>query len=131
MTTTAQTWFFHPPEKNAYLISERVRTNFWGARFGGVWLDVVRVGPPILMAGAYQGSAIELEWQPAQWCALRAKPAAASLPLGVSNMLGLKPAIKYEEARGYTVWEWLTGDVNARWQAVQGKPEYAKLERLK
>ncbi len=131
MTTTAKTWFFNAPEKNAYAIGERVRTNFWDARFGGLWLDTVRVEPPILMTGIYQGSAVELEWQPSRWCSLRTKPAMPNLSIGLSNILGFKPALKYEDPRGYSVWEWRLVDLNARWQAIQGNPAFGKLEKLK
>ena len=131
MTTTSKTWFYTPPEKNPYLIAERVRTNFWDARFGSIWLDTVRSEAPILMKGAYQNSAVELEWEPAQWCFLRTNPASEALVNGVTNLLMLKPSLKYEDPRGYTVWEWHVGDFNARWQAIQGKPEFGKLQRLK
>ncbi len=131
MTTTSKTWFYSTPEKNAYAIGERVRTNFWDARFGGVWLDAVRTEPPILMKGSYQGSRVELEWLPGVWCILRANPANDALAVGVGNILSFKPAFKYEDPRGNTVWEWRLGDLNARWQAIQGKPEFGKLQRLK
>lgn|SRR5574341_1305776 len=131
MTTTAKTWFYNVPEKNLYLIGERVRTNFWDARFGGLWLDTVRAEPPILMKGTYQGAYVELEWEPRNWCALRTNPATESLARGVSNILGLKPAFRYEDPHGNAVWEWHLGDLNQRWQAIQGKPEYGKLQRLK
>ena len=131
MTTTAKTWFYNTPEKNAYAIGERVRTNFWDARFGGIWLDAVRAEPPFLMTGQYQNSKVELEWQPSQWCMLRTAPESSALATGVANILGFKPAFKYEDPKGNAVWEWRLSDVNARWQALQGRPEYGKLERLK
>lgn len=131
MTTTAKTWFYNTPEKNAYAIGERVRTNFWDARFGGIWLDTVRAEPPFLMTGHYQNSKIELEWQPGQWCMLRTEPESSALATGVANILDFKPAFKYEDPQGHTVWEWRLSDVNARWQALQGHPEYGRLERLK
>ncbi|HKZ68751.1 MAG TPA: hypothetical protein VI547_07005 [Anaerolineales bacterium] len=131
MTTTAKTWFYTTPESNPYLINERVRTNFWDARFGGLWLDTVKADAPILMKGSYQEAAVELEWQPGQWCALRTNPASEALSLGVTNILGVRPAFKYEDPRGNTVWEWHIGDMHARWQSIQGKPEFGKLQRLK
>jgi hypothetical protein len=131
MTTTAKTWFYNTPEKNAYAIGERVRTNFWDARFGGLWLDTARAEPPFLMTGQYQNSKIELEWLPGQWCLLRTAPEVPALATGVANILDFKPAFKYEDPQGHTVWEWRLGDANARWQALQGRPEFNKLERLK
>lgn len=131
MTTTAKTWFYNVPEKNLYLIGERVRTTFWDARFGGLWLDTLRAEPPILMRGTYQGGSVELEWQPRTWCILRTHPAHESLARGVSNILGFNPAFRYEDPQGNTVWEWHLGDHGQRWQALQGKPEYGRLTRLR
>ena len=131
MTTSAKTWFYQTPEKNAYAIGERVRTNFWDARFGGLWLDTVKVESPIQMRGTYQNSAVELEWQPGVWCILRTNPTQAALATGVSNILGFKPTFQYQDTHGNTAWEWHLGDLNARWQAIQGKPEFGKLQRLK
>ena len=131
MTTTAQTWFYNTPENSPYLIAERVRTNFWDARFGGLWLDTVRAEPPILMRGTYNGSDVEMEWQPGQWLILRAKPASEALAQGVTNVIGFKPAFKYDDPHGHTAWEWHLGDLKTRWQTIQGRPEFGKLERLK
>jgi hypothetical protein len=131
MTTSALTWFYKTPEKNAYLIAERVRTNFWDARFGTLWLDTVRAESPILMKGTYQDSRIELEWEPGKWCVLRTSPASAPLAQGVSNLLQMKPAFKYEDPQGNTVWEWQVGDVETRWHAIQGLPEFGNVHRLK
>jgi hypothetical protein len=131
MTTSALSWFYQQPEKNPYLIAERVRTNFWDARFGSVWLDTVKAESPILMKGDYKGSAVELEWEPGQWCILRTNPANDSLSLGVSNLVRFRPSFKYEDPNGNTVWEWRLTDSDARWRAIQGKPEFNKLQKLK
>ena len=131
MTTSALSWFYQQPEKNAYLIAERIRTNFWDARFGGLWLDTIKVESPILMRGAYHNSAIELEWEPGQWCRLRTNPANDPLAQGVSNLIRFRPSFKYEDPSGNTVWEWRLNDSAARWQAMQGKPEFNRLRKLK
>lgn len=130
MTTTSLTWFYKTPEHNAYLLGERLRTSFWDARFGGVWLEAVRTESPFLMHGHYQDSDVDLEWEPGKWCTLRTNPARPDLAKGVSNLLGLKPAFTYETQQGQTVWEWLVGDTHDRWQAIQGKPQFGKLKRL-
>lgn len=131
MTTTALTWFYRQPENNPFLIAERVRTNFWDARFGGLWLDTLRAEPPILMQGAYHGAQVELEWEPAKWCILRTSPAVESLAQAVSNLIRFRPLFRYEDPRGYAVWEWRLNDGAARWQAIQGKPEFGRLKKLK
>jgi hypothetical protein len=131
MTTTSKTWFYNVPEKNLYLIGERVRTNFWEARFGDLWLDTIRAEPPILMRGTYQNSVVEFEWEPRKWAILRTRPANAALVKGVSNVLLFNPAFHYEDPQGNAVWEWHLGDLNQRWQAIQGKPEYGNLAKWK
>jgi len=131
MTTSALTWFYQQPENNPYLIAERIRTNFWDARFGGLWLDTVRAENPILMKGTYKGDAIELEWTPSQWCTLRTSPANKALAQGVSNLLRFKPSFCYEDPNGNTVWEWRLKDSDTRWQSIQGKPEFNQLKKLK
>lgn len=131
MTTSAHTWFFNTPESNKYLLAERIRTSLWDARFGGIWLDTVRETAPFKMAGTYQNGEVELEWQPRQWLVLRTDPANEDLMRGVGNLLRLQPAFQYVDPRGATTWEWHTGDINERWQTIQGKPEFGMLQRLK
>jgi hypothetical protein len=131
MTTSSLTWFYQQPENNPYLIAERVRTNFWDARYGGLWLDTIKSESPILMAGTYNKSRVELEWEPGKWLILRTNPANEALSQGVSNLIRFRPAIRYEDPKGNTVWEWRLKDTDARWQILQGKPEFGKLKRLK
>lgn len=131
MTTSSLTWFYHQPENNPYLISERVRTNFWDARFGSLWLDTVKADSPILMKGSYQGSAVELEWEPVKWCILRTDPTNEALAQGVSNLIRFRPSFQYEDRQGYTVWEWRLNDADSRWGALQGRPEFGQLKKLK
>jgi hypothetical protein len=131
MTTNSLTWFYKIPENNPYLIAERVRTNFWEARFGDLWLETVKAEPPILMTGSYQGSVVELEWEPSKWCVLRTKPGSEPLMHGVSSILQLKPAFRYVDPRGFTAWEWQVGDFEARWKGLQGRPEFGQVKRLK
>ena len=130
MTTTAQTWFFNTPENNSYLIGERIRTSLWDARFGNIWLETVRSEAPYLMRGALQGAEVELEWTPKQWCILRTKPAHLLLYGGIKNILGFSALFKYETPNGFTAWEWRLGDIKERWQAIQGKPEFGKLQMI-
>ncbi len=131
MTTSSLTWFYQKPEQNPYLIAERVRTNFWDARFGGIWLDTVKAEPPILMKGTYKGSQIELEWEPNKWCILRSNPANEALVQGVSNLLRFRPSFEYQDPHGNTVWEWHLSDTDGRWRSIQGRPEFGQLKKLK
>jgi hypothetical protein len=130
MTTTALTWFYAKPEKNAYALAERVRTTLWEARLGGIWLDTVRAEPPYLMRGRYGESEVEMEWEAGKWLALRARPAAPFLAERMAVVLRFKPAMTYEDADGWTVWEWHLDGGEKRWQAIQGIPAYKQPQRL-
>ena len=124
MTTTARTWFYTRPEGSAYDIAERVRTTFWDARVGGIWLDVVQAESPYRMRGRYRGAQVELEWEAARWLRLRLKPAQPDLVKYLSFILGFRPALQFEDGDGWTATEWHTDGGNGRWQAIQGVPSY-------
>jgi hypothetical protein len=130
MTTTALTWFYRAPEKIPYYIAERVNGTFWEARLPGVYLDVERAEPPILMKGNYNGAPIRMEWEPAKWLRLTTRPAAPALARGVENILGLKANLRYETEDSETVWEWRLHDTDKRWQEIQGKPVFRNPARL-
>ncbi len=132
MTTTAATWFYRAPEKRPYLIAERVRTSLWDQRLGSLWLDTVSAEPPITMRGFYNNQPVQLEWEPAQWLRLSAKPEAPALANALANLLRRKPTLRFIDADGYTVWEWwLSPDAaEQRWQAIQGKPAFGRPVRL-
>lgn len=130
MTTNAMTWFYRAPEKIPYYIGERVNSTFWEARLPGVFLDVVRAEAPFLMRGNYNGSPIQMEWEPAKWLRLTSKPASPALAKGLENILRRKPNMRYETVEGETVWEWRIEGADKRWQEIQGKPFYRNPARL-
>jgi hypothetical protein len=130
MTTNAATWFYHAPEKNLYLIGERVRTTYWDERIGGLWLDAVQVEAPVMMQGTYNGAAVKLEWEPGQWLRLATAPASPFLANVTGNILRRKPALRYEDAEGHTVWEWRLADADKRWQEIQGMPMFHNPQKL-
>jgi hypothetical protein len=132
MTTTAATWFYRAPEKTPYLLAERVRTTFWDARLGGLWLDTVSTETPITMQGNYNGAAVTLEWEPAKWMRLSSNPASPGLAAGVTNVLRRKANLRYEDPQGRVVWEWWLSpaDADKRWHELQGKPAYRNPQRL-
>lgn len=131
MTTSALTWFYNAPEKNSFLIDERIRTSLWDARLGSIWIETVRAESPILMRGTFQGTVLELEWEPKKWCTLRTKPETKLLYGTIKNILGFNATIKYETPEGFTAWEWRLNDLKERWQAIQGQPGFSKLEQIK
>ena len=130
MTTTARTWFYAQPEKNAYALAERVRTTLWEARLGDIWLDTVRAESPFLMRGRYNKADVEMEWEPGKWLALRSKPGDDYLVQRMSFVLGRKPTFTYEDVEGRTVTEWHIDGGAKRWQAIQGVPAYRNPRRF-
>ena len=130
MTASAATWFYRQPETNPYLLAERMRTCFWDARLGSLWLDTISTAGPLVMQGTYIGSAIKLEWEPRQWLRLSSQPAQTSLTDCVQALLQRRPDLRYETPQGDSVWEWRIADVEKRWQEIQGKTSYSNLQRL-
>jgi hypothetical protein len=130
MAATAASWFYRTPEKNAYLLAERVNGTFWDMRFGGVLFNVVRAEPPFLLHGTYLGSDVRMEWVPNQWMRLATNPAAPTLVDGLANIIRRKPNLRYDEAGGETVWEWWLEGVDKRWQELQGKAAFGTPIRL-
>jgi hypothetical protein len=130
MAATATTWFYRTPEKDPYLLAERVNGTFWDYRFGGVLLHVTRAESPFAMRGSYNGAAMGLEWEPKKWARLITAPASPALAQGVTNIIRRKPAIRYENPEGETVWEWWLDGADQRWQELQGKAAFRNPERL-
>jgi hypothetical protein len=130
MTTTAATWFYRMPEKQPYLLAERVNGTFWEERLGGVWLNVMKADSPFAMAGSYNGAEVKMEWEPNKWMRLETSPAAPALAKGLGNMLRRRANFRYETPDDHTVWEWWIGDASKRWQELQGKPVFRNPARL-
>jgi hypothetical protein len=130
MSATAASWFYRTPEKEPYLLAERVNGTFWEARLAGVWLKVEKAEPPFRMAGTYLGANIMLEWEPLKWLRLSTSPASPALMQGLANMLRRRPALRYEAPDGHTTWEWWMEGGDKRWQEIQGKPAFRAPVRL-
>jgi len=130
MTTTAATWFYRMPEKQPYLLAERVNSTFWEERLGDVSLNVDKADSPFVMSGNYNGAEVKLEWEPAKWMRLETRPAAPALAQGLWNMLRRRASFRYETPEGSTVWEWRLADADKRWQELQGKPVFGNPVRL-
>ena len=130
MSASSATWFYHPPEKNLYLLGERVRGTFWDMRFGGLWLEAVSLDPTIILEGTHNGAHVKMEWEPAKWLRLSGAPTSPALMRGLTTILRRKPAIRFDDAEGYTVWEWWLEGAGRRWQEIQGKPAFHNPARL-
>lgn len=133
MSTTAQSWFYHTPENQAYLISERLNATFWQARVVSIYWKGVQTVPPFKAIG-YQGEhTIEMEWVPNEWLALRA-PAGADIERLVEviskRILAIPATFSYETLNGDRTIEWHLDDGEKRWNELQGQYKYSHLKRL-
>jgi hypothetical protein len=118
------------PEKEPYLLAERVNGTFWEARLGGIYLMVVRAEAPFEMKGTYLGADVRLAWEPNKWLRLASAPASPQLATAVANVLRRRPTLRYEAPDGYATWEWWLEGADQRWQELQGKPAFRQPERL-
>jgi hypothetical protein len=130
MSATSATWFYRTPEHAPYLLGERVRSTFWEARFGGLWLDAVKTESPFFMQGSHSGARVTMEWEPGKWLRLCSVPAAPALARGTAVILRRKPTLRYQDSDGQTVWEWWLEGGDKRWQEIQGKPAFGNPARL-
>ena len=133
MSTNARTWFYQEPEKNAFAIVERLNGTFWQARVVQViFTACVQMDPPVKVQGFWRDETIEVEWQPKEWFALRAKADPADLLAHVTHIVGMKPAFRYEDPDGRHVIEWHrdAAQSQSRWQSLQGQPAYKGVQRL-
>lgn len=142
MSSNAASWFYSEPERQSYLISERLNATFWQARIVGLYWRVLKAEPPFQAAGYAGTHKLELEWVPGQWMSLKvpASAADATLPSGVTvdqlvdsiskRVLALPASISYGDAQGHKVYEWHTDGGKHRWSELQGHPEFRRPTRL-
>lgn len=135
MSTNASTWFYREPERDPYLIEERVNHTLWDARMPFLYFDCVSAEPPFRMVGEWHGATLEMEWEPGRVLILRA---AKDLPekelprlrRGFSLVLGIHPpSLAYEDLDGRLVTEWHTDGGEKRWQEIQGQSRYRNPKR--
>jgi|GEM_PF-223115 len=142
MSTNAASWFYHEPEHVPYLISERLNATFWQARIVGIYWRCVQAEPPFRAEGYASNQMLELEWQPAQWLALKVPTEAVEngMPDGakvddlvdnLSKRILAKPAsLSYVDPQGRKVYEWHIDGGAHRWSEIQGKPGFSQPKRF-
>lgn len=142
MSANAATWFYAEPERQPYLISERVNATFWQARMVGLYWRVQNAEPPFRAVGYAGMSKLEMEWVPGQWLSLKVPASVDSSPLpgglGVDQLvdsiskrvLAMPASITYEDAQGHKVFEWHIDGGKRRWSELQGHPEFRSPTRL-
>lgn len=133
MTTTAQTWFYQPPENQAYLVTERLNATFWAARVVGAYWRCVRAEPPFKAEGYWGEHVLEMEWEPGEWLALKGPDGANldDLVKAISKRILAYPAtLAYRDSDGHQIVEWHRDGGQKRWSEVQGRPEFVQPRRL-
>ncbi len=133
MTTTAQTWFYQPPENQAYLVTERLNSTFWAARVVSVYWRCVQAEPPFRAEGYWGDRLLELEWQPGEWLTLKGPGDTdlSELVEALSKRILAYPAtLAYGDPDGNQVFEWHRDGGQQRWSEIQGRPAFVKPRRL-
>ncbi len=134
MSANAASWFYSEPERNPYLITERLNGTFWQARIVGIYWRCVQPEPPFRAQGFTGNHTVELEWVPAEWVALKVPPGlnADELVEYISRRILAMPAsITYGDGEGRRVIEWHADGGKRRWSEIQGRAEFVQPRRLK
>ena len=132
MSTNAGTWFYHEPEAQPFMITERLNGTFWQARLVEVYWRCVKADAPFKAEGYLGDQLLEMEWVPGQWLSLRA-PAGLdmkSLIQTFNRVLARKATLSYGDPHGAQIIEWHLDGGKSRWQEIQGKAGFVKPRRL-
>ncbi|MBN2471337.1 MAG: hypothetical protein JXN59_11475 [Anaerolineae bacterium] len=130
MATNARTWFYEPPEPNAYLLQERVNGTLWMARLSDIFFVAEQVEAPYRMSATWQGHPLLIEWETGQWLRMESD---ATLPVVIgafSNVLQIPATLSYMDRTGRVITEWHRDGGNTRWREIQGNPTYQNPVRL-
>lgn len=131
MATSARTWFYSTPEPRPYYIEERVNHTLWKNRVQGLYMSCTQAENPIKMVGNWNGMPVMFEWEPGRTFTLRMGEERKDFIAIIRQiLLGLKPALIYQDVDGLTVVEWHVDGGEQRWKDIQGNPQYQRLRRL-
>ena len=130
MATNASTWFYTDPEREPFLIEERINHTFWNNRITGLYLSCTSTDP-LRVEGDWRDMAIAMEWEPKQYLKLSAQPGEDTdlLIVGIKEILGFLPAVSYVDTSGQMIVEWHAENAGERIQAIQGDPNYRNIKR--
>lgn len=125
MATNARTWFYETPEKNAYLLQERVNGTLWMARLSDVYFVAEQVESPYRMAATWQGHPVTIEWETGKWLRLESDASLPAVIGAFSNVLQIPATLTYlYSTTGRVITEWHRDGGNTRWREIQGNPTY-------
>ena len=133
MATNASTWFYNPPEQNAYLIEERVNHTFWNNRISALYLRCVSAEAPFQMQGNWHDIPITIEWEPNTYFKLTTQvdDRIDLLIVGITEILGFLPTISYVNPSNDLNAEWHVNENSDVVQSIQNNPNYRNIKRYK
>lgn len=131
MATDSRTWFYTTPEPRPYFIEERVNHTLWKNRLQGLSMTCTQPTVPIKMEGVWNGMPVQFEWEPGKVFTLRAGREVKELIGVLRQILMMRPALIYNDSNGMSVVEWHTDGGQARWDEIEGDPNYQRLRRLR
>jgi hypothetical protein len=125
MATNAITWFYNTPEVGRpYLIAERVNHTFWTNRITDIFFQCSHAEAPFVLAGIWNGTDVEIEFEPQSVFILRMGQENERFMKGVAEVLGFPPTVSYQDSDGRYVVEWYAKDAAKRLQEVQGNSSF-------
>lgn len=132
MATNATTWFYQEPETGRpYLIAERINHTFWANRMTGIYYTCVNAESPYRLVGDWQGTDVEIEFEPGHVFILRMGKESSGFVKGCSEILGFPPTVSYADSDGRYVVEWYAKDAHKRLSEVQGNPSFRNIKVYK
>ncbi|MFN8371508.1 MAG: hypothetical protein U0694_01325 [Anaerolineae bacterium] len=131
MATTSRTWFYSTPEPRPYYIEERVNHTLWQNRLQGLYMSCTQATAPYRMEGKWHDMPVSFEWKPGDYFILRTAEEKKELIGVLRQILMMRPAFAYDDGDGMHVVEWYTDGGENRWKAIQGKPNFQGLRRLR
>jgi hypothetical protein len=132
MSANATTWFYQHPEKGRpYFIAERVNHTFWANRISDIYFVCVNAEPPYRLIAEWQGTKVELEFEPNAVFILRMGQESKAFIKGVAEILGFAPTVSYKDSDGRFITEWYAKDAAKRLQEVQGNPSFQSIKIYK
>lgn len=130
MATNARTWFYEIPEKNAYLLQERVNSTLWMARLSDVFFVAETVEAPYRMTTTWQGHPVRIEWETGKWLRMEADSDVPLVVSAFSNVLQIPATLTYTDSNGRIITEWHRDGGSERWREIQGNPSFQSPIRL-
>lgn len=132
MSANAATWFYREPERQPFMITERLNGTFWQARLVEVYWRCVKADSPCHAEGYLGDHRLDMEWVPGQWLMLRVPPGLDTKNLlnTFNRVLARKATLTYGDTHGNQFFEWHLDGGRARWKEIQGKAGFVKPRRL-